>query len=316
MKRIFIVSFLAIFGLTCGFGQTGIQGGDFEHWKLIPVYNYFEPDSSYFSTLNKLDTVVAIAPMVTVYPCDTAHSGNYSAKCVTKLISSLFITIPGALGTLAIDWTVQRAILGMPYPYGDSLPDVFSGWYQSYPLNNDSSAAVILLSKWNAELHKRDTIAYNNLVFHGTIDTWTYFEQPITYWDNTTKPDSLTVLLLSCAGFNVYNMFGSVGQPGSMALFDDISLSGVNGIPLLLTPSVSVKLAPNPASGIMKVELGSVVRDGFFEIYNGNAQLLERVPLVTKNGQINVAEYAAGMYYYKLIANNKLLNSGTFVVSR
>lgn len=316
MKRIITLTALVLCGFVYGFGQTGIYGGDFEHWKLKPVYNFYQPDSSYFSTLNQLDTVVAMRPMVTVYPCDTAHSGNYSARLLTRYFPLMNILIPGVIGTIQIEWVSQRALLGIPYPYGDSVPQVFSGYYQSYPVGLDSSAAVILLSKWNSTLKRRDTLAYNYQSFKGTVNTWTHFEMPVNYLNTTTKPDSLTILLLSCGGFNARNMFGSKGNPGSMALFDDVSLSGVNGFPLVLMPSVSVRLSPNPVRDLLKIELGSEVSNGYFEVYNAQAKLLNRFPVRQKYEQINVSAFAAGMYYYNLTGGNRLLNSGTFIVTK
>ena len=316
MKRIFTLTALVLFSVAFGFGQTGIYGGGFEHWKQVPTYNYYEPDSSIFSTLNKLDTVAAMRPMVTVYPCDTAHSGNYSARLVTCYFNLLNIIIPGVIGTIKLDWVYQRAILGMPYPYGDSLPHRFSGYYQSYPTGADSSAVVFLLSRWNPTLHERDTLAYNYQAFTGTVNTWTPFSIPISYWNSTRQPDSLTILLLSCGGFNARNMFGSKGQVGSTALFDDVSLTEFLGlgVPALSQSSTTVRLSPNPATDILKIEIGNAVKDGYFEIYNAQEKLMNRFQVNGKTSQISVSDLPAGMYYYKLTESNSLLNTGKFIV--
>lgn len=315
MKKILTLAVLVLCIFAYGYGQQNVRGGDFEHWKFNTVHHYYEPDSSIFSTLNILDTIPTPSG-ITVYPCDTAHGGTYSARLVTRNIALLTVLIPGVIGTIHIYWAEEKAILGIRYPYGSTLPVRFSGYYKSYPLLNDSSAAVLLLSKWNSLTQKRDTLAYNRLAFHGTIDTWTKFDTAVTYWDQSKIPDTLTILLLSCAGFNAANMFGSVGQVGSMALFDDVNLTGVNGFPLLLMPSVNVKLSPNPATQILKIELGSSIEKGHFEIYDAQAKLIRQVPLYGNLGQINVSDLSAGMYYYKLTENTKLLNSGTFIVTK
>lgn len=315
MKKNVLLSILVFCIFAVGYGQQNVRGGDFEHWKFNTVHHYYEPDSSIFSTLNILDTIPTPSG-ITVYPCDTAHGGTYSARLVTRNIELLHVVIPGVIGTIKINWITEKAILGMHYPYGSTLPIRFSGYYKSYPLVNDSSAAVLLLSKWNSSLHRRDTLAYNRLAFHGTIDTWTKFDTAVTYWDQTKTPDSITILLLSCAGFNAANMFGSVGQVGSMALFDDVNLTGVNGFPLLLMPDVKVNLSPNPATRFLKIELGSSIEYGYFEVYDTQAKLIRQIPLSGNTGQINVSDLSAGMYYYKLTDNKKLLNSGTFIVTK
>jgi hypothetical protein len=312
MKKIFTLAVFALCFLTYGYGQN-VQGGGFEEWRYVPAYHYYEPINSIFSTLDTL--LYAPTPSgITAYRCDTVHSGTYSARLVTSKIDALFVIIPGVIGTIKTDWATSKGILGTPYPYGNNLPGWFSGYYQSYPVAGDSIAAVVLLSKWNPGTLKRDTLAYNRLAFHGTINSWTLFETPITYRDHSTMPDSLTVLLLSCAGFNAAQMFGSVGQVGSMALFDDVNLSGFSGIPTLIVPSVNVKLSPIPAFQNMKIELSGSVANGFFEVYDAQAKFIRKQSINGNSGQIGVSDLSAGTYFYKLIQNEKLLNSGTFVV--
>jgi hypothetical protein len=318
MKKLVTLVIIVFCSFSFGFGQTNIYGGGFEHWKQTLGHRYFEPDSSMFWTLNQLDTVAALTPLITVYPCDTAYSGNYSARLVTQNIQFMGVVVPGVIGNLKIDWASERAILGSPYPYGDSLPQRFSGYYQSYPEGSDSSAAVILLSKWNAASHQRDTLGYNYMPFHGTVNTWTHFEMPVIYRDPNTQPDSLTILLLSCGGFNARNMFGSHGQIGSKALFDDVTVTGFLGVglPRLSKPSFTVSLSPNPTSGLLTIELENEVKDGDFEVYNGHAQLMNRYPINGKVRQIDVSNFPAGLYYYKLTSNSKSLSSGTFIVTK
>jgi hypothetical protein len=313
MKKIITLAAMVLCICAYSYGQLKVYGGGFESWKYRAGWNYYEPDSSMFSTLNILDSVGA---GITVRPCDTAHSGNHSASLITSKLDLGFpIVIPGVIGTISIRWATQKAILGIPYPYGNDLPHWFTGWYQSYPVSGDSSAAVVLLSKWNTSLLRRDTIAYNRLVFHGVFDAWTSFETPIAYRDFSTTPDSLTILLLSCGGFNAANMFGSVGQVGSKALFDDVNLLGFNGLPLYSAPSMTVKLSPNPAIDYLKFDLGRNV-NGYFEVYDAQAKLIRQVAVSGNTGQVNVSDLNAAMYYYKLTESAKLLNSGTFIVTK
>ncbi len=315
MKKIITLAVLVLCISAYSYGQQNVYGGDFEHWKYNPG-NYYDPDSSIFSTLDTLNTVPTPSG-ITAYPCDTAHTGIHSAGLITGYIDlGLGIIIPGVIGTIKVDMPNNKAILGIPYPYGTTKPGRFSGYYQSYPLLNDSSAAVLLLSKWNSTALKRDTVAYNRLAFHGTINSWTAFDTAVTYREFSTFPDTLTILLLSCAGFNASNMFGSVGQVGSRALFDDVNLTDVSGFPLILMPSVNVRLSPNPASKYLKIELGSSIENGYFEVYDAQAKLIRQVPMNGNSGQIGVSDLSAGMYYYKLTENKTLLNSGTFVVTK
>jgi hypothetical protein len=314
MKKIFTLAIFALCLVTAEKGQN-IYGGDFEHWKYISQHGYYEPDVSMFKTLNILDTIPTPAG-ITVYPSDTAHTGTYSAGLVTGYIDLLQIVIPGVIGTIAIDWATSKAVLGIPYPYGVTKPVRFTGWYKSYPLLNDSSAAVVLLSKWNSGTHKRDTLAYTRMAFHGIVDTWTNFDTAVTYRDNVTAPDSLTLLYLSCAGFNASNMFGSVGRKGSKALFDDVNLPNVNGIKMIPEATATVKLTPNPASVTMKVEAARHVENGLFNVYDEQGRLAAKYPFNGTSVQISVVDLSAGNYLYQLTENNKLVNSGNFIVTK
>jgi hypothetical protein len=315
MKKFFTLAFLVLYGVINGFGQTGIQGGGFESWKYVTAYQTYDPDSSYFSTLNVL---IPVGCRISAYRCDTVVGGNYSARLVTRSFpwGVGFIIIPGVIGTIKVNMAAIRAELGMPYPYGDSLPRIFSGNYQYYPANGDSGSAVLLLSKWNSSLHKRDTIAYCSQTFTGSASSWTPFEMNLDYLIPSTKPDSMTVLLLSSAGFNINNMLACQGQDGSEALFDNISLTGVNGIPLLLMPAVNVKLSPNPASGNMNIDLGSPVSGAVFEVFENQGRFLRGFPVNGNRTQVSVGDLSPGMYYYKLIKEGRLLNSGTFIVTK
>jgi hypothetical protein len=298
MKRILTLAVLFLCLAATGNAQN-VYGGDFEHWKLNPG-NYYDPDSSFFSSLDTLVTVPTPSG-ITAYPCDTAHTGAHSAGLQTSFLNMGFVVlIPGVIGTIKVDMLRQKAILGIPYPFGTTKPTRFTGWYRSYPLSGDSSAAVLLLSKWNSTTHKRDTLAYNRYPIHWTVDTWTQFDLAVNYLDNVTMPDSLTMLFLSCGGFNASNMFGSVGQVGSRALFDDVNLTDVNGFPLVAMPSVKVKLSPNPASQNMKVELERSIDYGYFEVYDAQAKLIRQYPVNGNRLQVSVNDLSAGNYYYKL----------------
>jgi len=311
MKKISALLLLAICTFTYSYGQHNVVGGDFEHWKLNTTWNYYEPDSSIFRTLNALDSVGA---GVTTFRCDTAHSGTYSVGLKTSEISALFITIPGVAGTSKIDWLHQRAILGMPYPYGSKLPLRFTGYYQSYPVANDSTAAVLLLSKWNTGTHHRDTLAYNRLAFHGTVNSWTLFDTLVTYRDQSRLPDTMTMLLLSCAGFNASNMFGSVGTVGTRAFFDDVDLLDLSGVPMQVMPSMKVRLSPNPVSQILTVDLENNIENGFFEILDVQGKLIRKISINGVSGKISVSDLSSGSYFYKLSEESKLLNTGKFIV--
>ena len=313
MKTLF--TFIAVIFL--GFArmsQSVLPNGDFESWTPNPNHGFYEPDGGFFFTLNILDTI-ATPPGLTALPTEVAYTGNYAARLVTQKIDALNILIPGVIGTLHIKWSTSSAILGVPYLW-TTKPERFQGYYLSYPLNGDSTGAILLLSKWNTGTMKRDTIAYTKLVFHGTVDTYTKFDAPVNYWNNTTMPDSITVLLLSCGGYNASNMFGSVGQVGTEAFFDDVTLTNVSGIEMLLMPEVNITLAPNPASEKMTVTLSELIKNGIFEVYNTQGKIISTFNMNSVSETIDVSSLKSGMYYYRMTDGSKLLNTGSFIITK
>jgi hypothetical protein len=122
--------------------------------------------------------------------------------------------------------------------------------------------------------------------------------------------------MLSCGVFNAANMFGSVGQVGNTAMFDDVNLTEVSGLPLQFIPSMDVKLSPNPVSQILNVELEKYVDNGYFEIFDAQAKLIRKFPISGTSGHFSVSDLSGGVYHYKLTEGTTFLNSGTFIVTK
>jgi len=322
MKKLVLLLAVFVFGFSSfSNAQNNLPNGDFEGWKLYtPVASapFWEPTGGFFKTLNILDTIPT-PPGVTVYRCDTAHTGTYSARCVTRKIDILSILIPGVVGTISINWLTSAAVLGKPF-YWTVKPERFSGYYQSYPLSGDSTGAILLFSKWNSGTKKRDTIAYNRMIFHGTVSSWTKFDTAIQYRNTTVMPDSVTVLLLSCGGYNASNMFGSVGQVGSQALFDDVNITGA-GLPpwaveSLFADNVKMSVSPNPAKDYIRVETEKAVKDGVFGVYDTQGRLIAEYTMTEASARFSVGSLQNGMYYYRLRSGGQTVGSGSFIVNR
>lgn len=328
MKKLILLLAIIAISASAFAQQPSLPNGNFESWTSVTatppslpppanfVYNYFEPNGGFFKTLNKLDTIPTSCGVSVFRAKDTVHSGNYAARCMTKqmiIVPPVVTIIPGVIGTLKIDWLYSRAILGVPYTW-TTKAQRFQGWYQSYPVNGDSTGAVLLFSKWNSGTKKRDTIAYNRLVWKTQVNTWTQFDVAINYRNNTLMPDTICVLLLSCGGFNASNMLGSVGQPGSQALFDDVTITNVAGVEYVFDPQVAVKISPNPASSYVNVSLDKTVRNGIFQVYSASGAKVGEYEISGISSRIDISRLQSGVYYYRLTADGQSLNTGSFIV--
>jgi len=314
-----ILIFIVLPGIS-GISQTSnLPNGNFNDWYFAvhPTHSgggFYEPGGDFFKSLNILDTI-ATPPGLTCFRSEEVHSGAYAARLLTQQIELLSVLIPGVVGTLVLNWDVFKAKLGVPYTYVAKAKN-FQGWYKSTPLNGDSAAAVILLSKWNPITHQRDTIGSKRLVFKGVVSEYTFFDAAIDYKNPNILPDSITILLLSSAGYNTQNMMSSVGRVGSQAWFDDVTITDVNGFQYLLMPEIEVKLYPNPSSSILIVELGKAIKNGQFMVYSLDGKLLDVTPLLQVKNQVPVSSFLPGSYYFKVSDGKSILNAGSFMVSK
>ena len=270
------------------------------------------------ATLNSLMAVPASAGgpgPVTVFKSTDAHTGGFAAKAVSANfpLGPITIFIPGMLGTAKMDMIGVRALLGKPCP--DCKPSRFKGYYKFEPVNGDSCTAVILLSKWNSSAKKRDTIGYGKMVEHSAVGTYTPFDIQINY-SGTGTVDTMTMLVVSSAGFNVKNFTGSVGQPGNTMYVDDLTLDYPSGIQQVFSHEVSVVVYPNPASDLLHIDLSKDVRGGSIEIYTLEGTKISTHAVSSTTNTIPVNNLGAGSYFYRLMAGNEMLNTGTFVVNK
>jgi hypothetical protein len=324
MRKFFTLVLLAM-AVSAAYSQTNVPNGDFENWYNIvvsPQINYDElgidSTDNWMGTLNSLAKIPPIANgpgPVTVFKSTDKYSGLYAAKAVSANfpLGPVTVFIPGMLGTAVMDVPGVRAILGKPCP--DCKPLRFKGYYKYEPINNDSCAAVLLLSKWNDTEKKRDTIGYGQMVQRNAVSTYTPFDIPITY-TGTATVDTMTLLLVSSAGFNIISFMQSHGQPGSTMYVDDLMLEYGEGIDQVLMPEVSVKTFPNPASDLLNVEISKEVKNGKLEVCTSAGKMVGSFGANMLRNSIPLYNMVNGIYYYRLMDGKHLLNTGSFVVKK
>jgi hypothetical protein len=275
------------------------------------------PDDNFLGTLNELASIPdPIGPgPVTVYRVEDAKSGTYAAKLTSEFFGNdINVFIPGMLGTAKMDAPNIRAILGKPCV--NCRPSRFSGYYKYSPINEDSCTALILVSRWNAETKKRDTIGYGSMIEQNPVPGYIKFDIPVTYTGINDPSDSLTILLISSAGFSIYNFMGCDGQIGSSMWVDELILEYPMGIQQSLMPEVAVNCYPNPAKDMLNVDLSKNVKNGILEVFTLQGQAIGKYALNEMRNQIPVYSFTSGTYYYKLTQENSILNTGTFIIQR
>lgn len=322
MKKLFLVAMTFLL-FHSGYSQQQIPNGDLENWYNVPVsgtLNYDQPGTgptdNWLATLNELASVPApIGPgPVTVFKTTDAHGGTYAAKLVSQNLTMFpsDIFIPGMLGTCQMVMAETRALLGRAC--AACKPLKFTGYFKYEPVNGDSAAAVVLLSKWNTTTKHRDTLGVGFFLIKEAVSQYTKFEIPVYYFTSEIESDSITVLCVASAGFNAVSFTQGKGQVGSTLYIDDLALEYASGIEQSLMPEVGVKTYPNPAHGMLNVELSKQVKNGVFEIYNTSGRLAGSEPCTLLKNSVSVEGLPAGTYYFRLVEGKTLLNTGAFTV--
>lgn len=193
---------------------------------------------------------------------------------------------------------------GMPVNYN---PDKISFYYQYTPNGPDSALAGGWAWRYDPIT---DTTLMLEEVMHllPAATSWTYHEIPFTY---NLFPLTDTVTIAFSAG-NVETSGAYVGL-GSILLVDKVELSlqtiGVNTV----VGNNTIRIFPNPASDVIKVE-GNMVNAGKVGIYDLCGRLIMEFPLQAGNNlqETNVSQLKSGTYSYQINTGSKLIK-GKFV---
>ncbi len=304
--------------------QTNILDGDLNNWtrRVTPAPDnreYYQPTNGFLSTLNELADVpqfLATCPITTERTSDV-FSAPWAAKLTSKnfQLGSSWIFVSGLVGTVRIDFTTQIAYLGRAYTYTEK-PRRFKGYFKYESVNNDSCLLLVLLTKHNSITNHRDTLGILRKTYTGNFSTYTQFDLPITYNDDITTPDSITILTASSAGINFSNMQACVGQLNSIMYIDELSFSMQAGIEMPLQNDVSVSLYPIPANNIINISSEHNLQFAELKVYDINGKLLIKKQLNTDNTSIDINNLLSGKYLYQIFENSRVINAGSFMVKR
>jgi len=185
-----LIVFFLIASLPCftafTYSQEQVPNGGLEIWTNN------KPQS--WNTSNDL-TNLPFVGYLSVNRSNDAYEGEYAARITTgTLIGNLvpgFLTI-GVLN-VNIENPEQSGITG-GHPF-NSRPLLMRGHYKYSTPGEDIGLGALLLSKFNSETGKRDTIAAGGWFFPPQ-DEYVEFSMPILYLENET-PDTLNVLFIS-----------------------------------------------------------------------------------------------------------------------
>jgi Secretion system C-terminal sorting domain len=239
------------------------------------------------ANLTTADVVKATAP---------GYGGSVSAaKIETKTINTLFglplpPEIPGVSGimlsgTIGVVGTTIKVKQGVPYT---SKPEGMVYFTKYAPVNTDTAFAYLMLTKWNAALHKTDTIGLTADTISSAITDWTKRIVPIHYLNNVDSPDTMVVLFSSSSR--------NAAQLGTVLYVDEIIFYPVNTSNLAEESTNVLLVYPNPVSNVLNLKnVDSNVSN--IKIFSIDGSKVFDDKILAVSSTLNLASFANGLYY-------------------
>jgi hypothetical protein len=282
-KIIYSFIFLFIFSTTSIAQVDSIINGGFENWHTTP---FNEPNNWY--TLNTLTDVGA--PETTVKVTD-AHSGSSAVKLESK--ASPFNDIPGVIASGPIlDGGNNPNFQNVKIPF-KSKPFRFKFFYKSMPVNGDSCAAIMLLTKWNGL--KTDTVAWAGFYQTQTITVYTLADAQFNYLLPST-PDSASIIFTSSK-----DAFHP--KIGSVFIVDDVSVSYTNAGIQAVHQENNISVVPNPANDEITIHSEAPCQLTITDITGKEIIVLQ---INSNDEKLNTSFLQNGLYLFKLSSSQHI----------
>ena len=323
MKKITCLLFCTIVCTIFSLNAQSFNDGGFESWEQLPAKKgaYWDLKNNFILTLNILYTLeqpMGDAPLIAEREEQDVKNGNYSIKLKsnTMYMTSVPIFLPGAAGTLAIDFNPPGVNLNKSFTF---RPTGIKGSLKYIPQNGDSAAIEIILKDVDGDVDDVDAefvvLGSGKKVYKNPTDGWEDFNIGVNY-TYQTSPNAITVIFAASANYNfesLETLKECKGQIGSVLLLDDVAFYyGNPGIIEMLDPEIQLNVYPNPSTEKITVQIGKET-NATIHIYD---YLLRKIGEYSINGtqtDIDVQKYAAGSYLINVIENDKIITTGRFV---
>ena len=243
---------------------------------------------------------------LSVFRCDTAHSGSYSARIETVIYTPTSWNIYKSwgvpyighnyydtLGILYNGYVNETSSTSRPgFPFTQKI-NQFSFFYQYKPNGIDTAECRV-------SLVKAGTLIAGG-VFKTNVTTGSTWQQATVtmFYVDTLTPDTMYVLFSSSS-------LDKKPKPGSMFLIDDISTSLPAGIEQLKNMDNQATIYPNPSNGNFVVET-SVSSTQLLEMFDLTGRLVISKPITGKT-LINGSDLMNGVYNIKITGGYGVTN--------
>jgi len=284
MKKTYLLLTLMFAFAVC---RAQIPNSGFETWTVM---------GSYSSPAN-WDNFNSMTGSMGVYTCEQGMPGSqgmYYMKLTSKTIPGLGV-VPGVAVSGTMDLMTMQPATGFAFA---QRPAELTGKCKH---SNSQGYMDVTLTKWDAMMQMRTTVATGHFVFTGSATGWTTFNMPLSYINSMT-PDSCMIFISSSGAMAVNNDYLNL---------DDLSFTGsATGISTV-NDSRTIRVFPNPASDYINMDLSAVTSPTVsYKINDIQGKTVKSsTDMDAKTTSIEIADLPDGNYILEINAAGQLFIS-------
>jgi len=320
--------------------QTVANGG-MEEWVSITSTISLERPANWWGfdqVLYNVSPVMSAAgftyvPRKQLKKSEDKCSGDYAARLITHDYEGVLGLVPGIMangeleidleaamdaltpGTTGIeDFTSLMNVIGGEPTMGNKVDSVTACVLA--PAYNDENSAVMIRAMKHMEIGGVDTLVQigSGMVQIVPDSNFQNIMVPMVYVDpGLTSTDTLQIIFLSS-----YVEDTAIGITIENRIFVDevaMHLSEVSGISDKGLAN-SFSIFPNPSRGFINIQNNNNIAGCTFGLYDMNGRLVVKQALKAGAQQINIEQFPAGNFLYRIENSNGLNQSGIIAVQK
>lgn len=248
--------------------------------------------------------------MLTTYFKDGAvkHSGSFSMRIQNMSYYNTNFNGIAWLGTAGTS-TTDIGIYGIPFTQSITASGAWAQYIINAPATGGKDTAIIGFQTTKNHAVVQDA----SILITSNTNGFQSFTQPAFTASAGVSPDTLWIIALSS-----YNAADNTTSNQSQLWIDDLTLTVATGVSAPVLHFVDTRVAPNPASDIVRFTTSALNIGGYFRLYDVLGKEVLSVPVTSAlDNKLNVEALPAGIYFYQISNALGVVNAhGKLVVSR